>query len=435
MPYHRFLPNNVRSNFHNLVQPINYTDDDLRIIDDSQTPLLVIDCEQIRQNVRAIRRALPGVMVYYALKCNPDAEIVRTLAEMGVGFEIASLQEAMFLQQLDVPPSQIVCFHTIKSPAFLQYLHEHRIDIMAVDSVEELDKIAAYAPHSRIVARVEVPNDGSVVDLSGKFGIAPAEAPILFRHALALGLKPYGITMHVGSQCVQLRAWERAVQICFAAWMEARKHGIDLELFSLGGGLPAPYRAPVLPLSEIGEMLARYDLAKLHNGRGLVTVEPGRAIAATAGTIVTSVIGLAKRSNGQWAYLDVGIFNGLMEALLNDDYDFYPIVVPHSDRPKRRYHLGGPTCDSVDTPFRDVELPELRIGDRLYILYTGAYSASCAGSFNGFLPPSIIYLSQTPQPAEKPHVLDVSLEEEIAELADSLFMQRRQAAWDETPVP
>ncbi|MEZ4709659.1 MAG: type III PLP-dependent enzyme [Caldilineaceae bacterium] len=435
MPYHRFLPNDVRSNFHNLVQPSNYTDDDLRIIDDSPTPLLVIDCERIRQNVRVIQNALPGVLVYYALKCNPDAEIVRTLAEMGVGFEIASLQEAKFLLQLDVPPSQIVCFHTIKSPAFLQYLHEHRIDIVAVDSVEELDKIAEYAPHSRIVARVEVPNDGSVVDLSGKFGIAPGQVSILFKHALDLGLKPYGITMHVGSQCVQLRAWEKAVQICFSAWLDARKNGIELALFSLGGGLPAPYRAPILPLSEIGKMLAKYELDKLHDGRGIVTVEPGRAIAATAGTIVTSVIGLAKRANGQWAYLDVGIFNGLMEALLNNDYDFYPIVVSHSDRPKRKYHLGGPTCDSVDTPFRDVELPELRVGDRLYILYTGAYSASCAGSFNGFLPPSVIYVNNTIKQEDEPHVLNHAVQEEIAALTESLFMQRRQAAWNEIVAP
>lgn len=395
MTYHRYLStdspvhHNVRLNANKLTI---IDQGDHQILDQFPTPLLVIDCEQICQNVRTIRQALPGVLVYYALKCNPDVEIVHTLADMGVGFEIASLQEAQFLQQLHVPPSQIVCYHTIKSPQFLQFLHAHHIDIMAVDSVEELYKIAEYAPNSRIVARVEVPNTGSVVDLSGKFGIAPEAAPELFRQALALGLRPYGLTMHVGSQCIQLQAWEKAVQICLAAWLETRRQGIELELFSLGGGLPAPYRAPVLSIEEIGSMITRYDLPKLHNGQAVVTIEPGRAIAATAGTIVTSVIGLARRSSGLWAYLDVGVFNGLMEALLNNDYEFYPITTPFTDRPICRYHLGGPTCDSVDTPFRNVELPELRVGDRLYIRHVGAYSSSCAASFNGFAPPETVYL-------------------------------------------
>ena len=397
MPYHRFLPSDSHSNFNNLVLPSNYTDDELKVIESLPTPLLVIDCEQIRQNVRAIQQALPGVGVYYALKCNPDAEIVRTLAAMGIGFEIASQQEAQYLLQLHVPASQIVCFHTIKSPAFLQFLHAHQIDIVAVDSAEELYKIALYAPNSRVVVRVEVPNDGSVVDLSGKFGIAPQDAPQLLVQAQALGLRPYGITMHVGSQCVELAAWEKAVRICMDAWAETRRLGLELRLFSLGGGLPVPYRKPIVSLADIGDVITKHDLNGLHGGQGMVTVEPGRAIAATAGTMVTSIIGIARRASGLWAYLDVGVFNGLMETLLNNDYEFYPLFVSGEDRPVVRYNLGGPTCDSVDTPFRNVELPELRIGDRLYVLHTGAYSASCAGSFNGFFPPSVVYFNKTKQ--------------------------------------
>jgi ornithine decarboxylase len=350
-----------------------------------KTPFIIYDLKEVEANYHNIARFFPGVSIYYAMKCNPDHSFIRSLDEIGSGFEIASLEEAKQLIKQGINTSNIICLHPVKSPEFLQYMAQHKIDVLAVDSFEEVDKIAKYAPASKIVPRIVVDNEGSSWPLNGKYGIESIEAPKLLEHIVAKGLVPYGLTFHVGSQCVNEANWIKALQICQDIWGKARRRGIEFEFLSLGGGLPISYRKPVPDLRRTAHLILRQVRENFTSQRGLkVSIEPGRAIAATAGVTVTTVFGIATRGQTQWAYIEVGTYNGLVEAIETHDRQLYPLQVEHQRRPRQIYNIGGPSCVALDTPFEDVELPQLRLGDRICILHTGAYSTTCAGPFNGF---------------------------------------------------
>ncbi len=354
------------------------------------TPLLVIDQAQVRANLRRIQQAVPQAEIYYTVKCNADRRVLETVRQTGAGFEIASPSEAEALAQLGVPPERILCLHPIKAPDFLRALHRQGIDVLAADSLAELDKLAACAPGSRVVLRVSVSNEGSVFPLSGKLGVEPAAVLELLRQAAARGLRPYGLTIHVGSQCERLANWTNALAVCGELFREAAGAGVKLSLLSLGGGLPAPYAEGALSFEEIGAAL-RAGLARLELPPDCrVSIEPGRGVVASAGTLIASVVGLAERAAGAWAYLDAGVYHGLFEACAAGGGLPFPLRVEHGGRPARVYNLGGPTCDGFDMPFERRALPELRIGDRVAIELAGAYSTALASTFNGF-PGPVVY--------------------------------------------
>lgn len=361
------------------------------------TPLLVIDQEQVRANLRRIQQALPQAEVFYAVKCNADRRVLEAVRQAGAGFEIASPSEAEVLAALGVPPERIVCLHPIKAPDFLRALHRQRIDVLAADSLAELNKLAECAPGSRVVLRVSVSNEGSVFPLNGKFGVEPGKVLNLFRQAEARGLRPHGLTIHVGSQCERLATWAEALAVCRELFREARSAGLTLSLLSLGGGLPAPYANGALSFEEIGAAL-RTGLARLELPHDCaVSIEPGRGVVASAGTLITTVVGLAERAAGRWAYLDAGVYHGLFEACAAGGGIPFSISAQHGDWPTRVYNLGGPTCDSFDMPFERRPLPELRIGDRLAIHAAGAYSTELSSTFNGFPAPAVYALEELVQ--------------------------------------
>src|SRR6185503_14376008 len=124
------------------------------ITDHLKTPFVIFNLDEIERNYNSLSAALPRVKIHYAVKCNPEPRVLQFLYQLGAGFEIASLNELENLLALQVPPEQIICMHPIKSPEFLTCLHHHGVRIMAVDSYEEVDKIATYAPNSQLVVRL-----------------------------------------------------------------------------------------------------------------------------------------------------------------------------------------------------------------------------------------------------------------------------------------
>ncbi len=356
------------------------------------TPLLLIDLQQIEENIGRIRRALPGLKVFYAMKCNPDPRVLAVLAKLEVGFEVASLREVEMLLQIGVSPEKILCLHPIKSPGFINYLHRHHIDVLAADSRYELEKIAQYAPGSRVVIRVSVSNKGSIVPLNQKFGVAADEVLGLLKEAAQQGLLPFGITTHVGSQCESPDTWIKALAVCRQLQQQAADAGLPLTLISLGGGLPVAYSEKVPSAESMAKVIKDASRELKITENCIMSIEPGRAVVASAGTLITSVIGIADRVNGSWAYLDAGAYQGLFEATQAGGGIRYPITVEHAHRPNRLYHLAGPTCDSFDLAFENLSLPELRLGDRIAVHYAGAYSTAISSTFNGFKGPTVYYI-------------------------------------------
>lgn len=357
---------------------------------DHETPFFLLDLDRVKAKYREIRDSVEGVQVFYAIKANDHPAILRLLAAEGSCFEVSSVYELEALQAIGVPADCIASFNPIKAPKFIAALGAYGSTLMAVDSYEELEKMAALAPNAEVAIRLNVENEGSDWPLDDKFGVEPFEAVPLLQRARELRLTPAGLTFHVGSQCRNAASWDAAIGRCAQVWQQAGTAGIELRVLSLGGGIPAPHGKPTPSIEDIGHVigqaLCRHRLTASDGVR--LIIEPGRGVVAEAAILATSVIAKARRAGADWVYVDAGVFNALMETIAGFTYE----LSTSSDQPARTVTLAGPSCDSVDVMFRDIELAEVAIGDRVYVHNAGAYTTVYASSFNGFPPPRIYLL-------------------------------------------
>ena len=349
------------------------------------TPLLIIDRSQVQHAYRELAASLPGADVYYAVKANPHPGVLTALAELGCGFEVSSVPELEAVLAPGVSADRVISSNPVKRPDFIRRAAERGVDRFAFDSETELEKLARWAPGSRVFARVAVDNSGSEWPLSDKYGVSVERAVELLLAARPLGLEASGVTFHVGSQCRDPQSWVRAIRTCYGVFGELAARGQPLELLSIGGGQPVHHVRPVPSLATIGCGVMR-TVDELFGARPpRLCAEPGRALVGAAGTLVCSVIGRARRGDGTWVYLDAGVFNALMETIEGFRYE----LRTERGGPRRPVTVAGPSCDSVDTLLTVEPLPELEVGDRVYILNAGAYTLSYASSFNGFEPPTV----------------------------------------------
>lgn len=345
------------------------------------TPFIWLTPSIVRAAVAGLRAGLPGVDLFYAVKCNPHPPLLRELAGLGLGFEVASLAE-MRITLEQVPANRVMCLHPIKSPDLVRALHAQGVRTLAIDCHEELVKVAIHAPGSDVLVRVAVSNAGSRHPLDGKFGCPPAEAVRLLQSCADRGLSPRGVTMHVGTQCGLLSTWSEAIDTCRGVLAEVPAATV----LSLGGGFPASYANDPADVPSV----LRHVAESLPSGYR-ITSEPGRAIAADAGVLVATVTGTATRPDGVWAYLDAGIHQGLFESLPAVSGLLHPVSTEHPNRPTQPYTLAGPTCDAMDVIARGTVLPRLELGDRVLFHSAGAYSGVMASRFNSFEPPPYVW--------------------------------------------
>lgn len=351
------------------------------------SPVLIMDKRVIQERYSQFCHEFPGAEIYYAVKANPDEEIVRFLRELNAGFEIASEGELDLLLRLGIPPQKVVSSNPVKSPAFIKSAYASGIARFAFDSYTEIEKLSQFAPGSRVYVRLSVSNEGSEWPLDRKFGIEVGGAEELLLQAEKKNLKPWGIAFHVGSQCVNPIAWAKAIEKSKEVWDWTTSEGIELTSLNVGGGFPIEYTKPVPPISETGRVI-RNAIAKAFPGNIQVMLEPGRALVGEAGVLVATVIAKAVREGQKWLYLDVGVFNGLMETMGGI---MYPLIT-RKDGSDGRWVVAGPSCDSVDVISDEVELPELEVGDRVYIISAGAYTTAYASHFDGFPIPKVCFI-------------------------------------------
>ena len=356
-----------------------------------KTPFLLFNLKQIKKNYLKLKKSIEGVEICYAMKANDHPKILQCLAKEGGSFEISSLNELNNLLSLKINPAKIICFNPIKSPEFLEAMAKRDVQIMAYDSIDEVNKIAKFAPKSKVVLRITVSNEGSDWPLTKKFGADAQDALHYLLYAKKKGLQPVGLTFHVGSQCLNKNNWASALYICDDIWTEAQKRGMHLTLLSLGGGIPIQHTKPIPTINEIGQVInqsiRKHFKDKTNSLR--ITLEPGRGLVGDAAIMTTTVTGKAVRGKEKWIYIDVGILNGLMETIANFTYQ----LSAESTGKKQIVTIGGPSCDSIDIPFNKISLPKVNIGDRLYILNTGAYTTVYASTFNGFEVPKIYFVN------------------------------------------
>jgi ornithine decarboxylase len=363
------------------------------------TPLVAIDHEVIRRNYATFRKHLPKVQVYYAVKANPAPEIVETIYKAGGSFDVASLPEFLLVHQYieDLPDKarqdfiwdKIIYANPIKPKETLEELDRYK-PLITYDNIEELRKIKRYAPHAGLVLRLRVPNTGSMVELSSKFGCETGEAVDLILEAFRVGLEVEGLSFHVGSQCTNFDNFVRALNIAAAVMEEARARGREIKILDIGGGFPVGYDAHVRPFPVLaGKINAEID--RLFAKDIQILAEPGRFLVAAAATAVARVIGKAYRDGKRCYYIDDSVY-----------HTYSGIVFDHCQYEVKPFKRGaaevctvfGQTCDGMDTITESVELPDLEIDDLVYSENIGAYSNASSTWFNGFAPAKVVHVNR-----------------------------------------
>ncbi|MGY1711787.1 type III PLP-dependent enzyme [Geodermatophilus sp. SYSU D00758] len=362
---------------------------------DVPTPFLAGDLGLVADRFRRFGAALPRVRPHYAVKCNSAPEVLRTVDAVGGGFEIASLGELHMLLDIGVDPAGVLYSNTVKPASHVAAAADAGLWRFSADSEGELHKIAREAPGSAVYIRVRVDDSGSVFPLSRKFGAEAHHARALLHEAARLGLQPYGLTFHVGSQCVATSAWRQALASVARLMRQLQRDGIRLEMLDIGGGFPARYGDPVPTIDQIGEVVEKSLDELLPYQPPLIVAEPGRHMVAETAVMVTTVLGREERAGEEWLYVDVGAYNGFMETQQSVGQWRFPLWSSRADHDvveQVAYTVTGPSCDSSDTMFYGAALPvTMAEGDRLFIASAGAYTLSYASSFNGFPPPATWY--------------------------------------------
>ena len=243
--------------------------------------------------------------------------------------------------------------------------------------------------------------EGAEWPLSRKFGCEIDMAKDLLIRARDLGLDPYGVSFHVGSQQVDLSQWDVAVgkaSMLFTALTEAK---IELRMINIGGGFPARYKSDVKGIDLYADAVMHAMTKYFGNSLPAIVVEPGRSLVGDSGILQTEVVLISKKSydetEARWVYLDIGKFGGLAETM--DEAIKYRIRTPYDDQIQAETGpvvLAGPTCDSADILYEkhNYRMPlMLKVGDKIEILSTGAYTTSYAAvNFNGFAPLKAYYI-------------------------------------------
>lgn len=362
------------------------------------TPYLAVDLDRVAKQYRRMVKAMPWAKVFYAVKANPAAPILKTLVRAKAGFDAASIEEVRQCLAAGCAPSNISYGNPIKKSASIAEAASLGIKLFVCDSEEELQKIAQHAPGAKIYTRLGVDNEGADWPLSQKFGASAKSCASLLCKAPDLGLIPYGVSFHVGSQQGSPAAYLDAIHQAARIFQDVAMHGIKLTMLNIGGGFPVQYRAPVPEIERFAAEIDAALTAAFGVERPFIMSEPGRYLVAEAGIVCSEVVLNARRElpgqEGDWLYLDIGRFGGLAET--EDEAIRYDIVSLRQQAPQRPFVLAGPTCDGVDIIYRKnkVSLPsDLREGDRVALLAAGAYvSTYSSQGFNGFAPLSEHYI-------------------------------------------
>ena len=335
---------------------------------------------------------LPRVQAYYAVKANSDAEIVRTLYKAGASFDVASMAEFRLvhenIQSLPAKEKQdfiwdkIIYANPIKDTRTLVELDQYK-PLVTYDNLAEIGKIQKYAPHAGLVLRMRVPNTGSVVELSSKFGASSGEAVDLIEAAFRAGLTVEGLSFHVGSQCTNFANYVQALHLAAGIFKEAHARGYpQVKILDIGGGFPTPYDSHVKPFGAVAKML-NSEFDRLFPKDMEILAEPGRFLVAPAATVVCGVIGKAVRDGKQCYYINDGVYHTFSGVIF--DHIHYHIKA-FKDGPTSICSVFGPTCDALDTVSLAEELPDLELGDLVYSQNIGAIRTLRAHTSMAFRP-------------------------------------------------
>ncbi|HPZ74739.1 MAG TPA: type III PLP-dependent enzyme [Candidatus Pacearchaeota archaeon] len=351
-----------------------------------ETPFLVIDTSYVKENYNKLKSSISNTEIFYAVKANSHPSILETLRDIGSCFDVASKGEIVKLMDIGVSTDRMSFGNTIKKEKDIKFAWENGVEYFSIDAEMEVDKIARNAPGAKVYGRLAMSSNDAEWPLSGKFGTDVDHLINILKYAKSKGLVPYGVSFHVGSQSYNKYKWKEAILTASEVFDKLYKEGINLKMINLGGGIPVQHTKPIPSVEEIGDVINNAINEYLGWVNGLrIIVEPGRSMVGNAGITVSRVILKSIKGTQLWVYLDAGVFHGLMETIENFRYEV--IVDGKENGEKITMTLAGPTCDSVDTIYDEIELPiNIDYGDIVYFINTGAYTNEYATYFNGIEP-------------------------------------------------
>ena len=356
------------------------------------SPLLVVDCEQVRRQYHSLKAALPGVDLHYALKPLPHAAVVACLRDEGAFFDLATTGEVELVKDQGIAAERCIHTHPIKRDSDIRDALRYGVTTFVADNVDEIKKFVRYRKRAELLLRVSFRSPNAVVDLSRKFGCEPGAVLGLIEAARRLGIRVRGLSFHVGSQATAPTKYVEAIEACTNLIGEALLAGLPaLDVLDIGGGFPVSYGEAVMPIDEFCRPI-REALAKVPAHVRLIA-EPGRFISAPAAIAVSSVMGKAKRDGRWWYYLDDGLYGSYSGQLF--DHAKYPVTALRQDDAELFPSvLAGPTCDSIDVIDDNILLPELQMGDLIVGRMMGAYTWASATDFNFFKRAKVVVMNE-----------------------------------------
>lgn len=376
--------------------------DEIHLIESSVeqfgAPLLMLDCDIIRQQYRALSAALPNVTLHFALKPLPHPVVVRTLLQEGASFDLATTGEVELVAQEGVPAERTIHTHPIKRDADIRDALAYGCNVFVVDNLNELAKFKAYRDDVELLVRLSFRNSEAFADLSKKFGCSAEQALTIIEMAKEWNIRIKGLSFHVGSQTTNPQKYVEAIHSCKEVMEQVVERGLPaLSTLDIGGGFPVNYTKQVMPIDQfcvpINEALA--ELPETVQ----VIAEPGRFIVAQSMMSVASVMGQAERDGQTWYYLDDGVY-GSFSGLIFDDAQ-YPLVTLKQEGEYAPSVLAGPTCDSIDVIAENILLPKLDNGDLIIGRMMGAYTSATATDFNFFKRAQTVVFNEIAENSER----------------------------------
>lgn len=358
-------------------------------------PVHCLRPHELRRNAERFLDAFPG-RVLYAVKCNPDLNVLGPLYEAGIRhFDTASLSEIALIRE-NFPQADCYFMHPVKSrSAITAAKNFYHVDHYVIDHELELEKLVdsiGGGDGKVCLVRVITPAVNAAYNLSQKFGATVEEAPALLDKVAREGFQP-GLAFHVGSQCRSPEAFTDAIRIMGKVLEQTQTH---IHYLDVGGGFPADYvEDPALPLEDYVAAIKRgMEEIKLR-GDCVLMCEPGRGLVASGSSLVVQVM----MRKGSSLYINDGVYHSLSETLTAGVKLPMRVIRPgreisHETAP---FSLFGPTCDSTDCIPGDIHLPVcIGEGDWIEIGQAGAYSNAMTTNFNGFIAETFVNVDEAP---------------------------------------
>lgn len=385
-----------------LCKIVNFcTDDIIEIITyfmknkTSNNAFYIVNLSEIIRLYNLWTSKLPRVKPFYAIKSNSDPMIAKILADMGCGFDCASKEEIKQVLNLGVDPKNIIYANPVKQNEYISYARNNNIEIMVFDSETELYKIKLLHPNSKLVLRIKVDDSASICKFNCKFGCFDEEIEALLQIAKILELDVCGISFHLGSNLQKAGFFNIAIKKARDAINIAEKTGHICNILDIGGGFSSngsgiSFQDTAL---EINKALDEYFGDIL--GRINIYGEPGRFFSNSSHTLLTSVIGIRSTESGQDKKFIYTINESIYQSFNCLIFDHVnPEIFPYDGRhQKKKYKtdIVGNTCDGMDLLKNDIMLPELSVGDFIYVPNFGSYTRAASTTFNGFKLANIYY--------------------------------------------